>query len=101
MTCGRAQGFLAKKKVVQKEVTDARKTRLPWDRARKLLAEVDEVVVARRGGVQRFDLRGGVRDEAALRRALLGPTGNLRAPAFRAGRTMVVGFDEATYRAFF
>jgi hypothetical protein len=29
---------------------------------------------------------------------LLGPTGNLRAPAIRAGRVLLVGFDEPTYR---
>jgi len=27
-----------------------------------------------------------------------GPTGNLRAPSLRKGRTLIVGFDEATYR---
>jgi len=29
---------------------------------------------------------------------LLGPTGNLRAPALRLGRTLIVGFDEPMYR---
>lgn len=29
---------------------------------------------------------------------MLGPTGNLRAPTLRVGRTLVVGFDEETYR---
>jgi hypothetical protein len=29
---------------------------------------------------------------------MLGPTGNLRAPTLRAGRTLVVGFDEEAYR---
>ena len=28
----------------------------------------------------------------------LGPTGNLRAPTFRKGKTLVVGFNEAIYR---
>ena len=28
---------------------------------------------------------------------LLGPTGNLRAPTLRKGRTLLVGFDEASY----
>ena len=32
---------------------------------------------------------------------MLGPTGNLRAPTFKAGRTLVIGFDEATYRELF
>jgi hypothetical protein len=29
---------------------------------------------------------------------MLGPTGNLRAPTLRVGRTLIVGFDEETYR---
>jgi hypothetical protein len=29
---------------------------------------------------------------------MLGPTGNLRAPTLRVGRTLLVGFDEDTYR---
>ena len=29
---------------------------------------------------------------------MLGPTGNLRAPTLRVGRTRIVGFDEETYR---
>jgi len=29
---------------------------------------------------------------------MLGPTRNLRAPTLRVGRTLVVGFDEGTYR---
>ena len=33
--------------------------------------------------------------------ALHGPTGNLRAPALRKGRTLVIGFDEETYRKVF
>ncbi|MFN2426069.1 MAG: hypothetical protein ABR587_06440, partial [Candidatus Binatia bacterium] len=31
--------------------------------------------------------------------AMLGPTGNLRAPALIVGKTVVVGFHEDTYRA--
>ena len=29
--------------------------------------------------------------------AILGPFGTLRAPAFRRGRQLIVGFDESTY----
>ena len=29
---------------------------------------------------------------------MLGPTGNLRAPTLRVGRTLIVGFDQETYR---
>jgi hypothetical protein len=36
-----------------------------------------------------------------LKSLVLGPTGNLRAPTLRVGRTLVVGFDADTYRAVF
>ncbi len=36
-------------------------------------------------------------DKDALLAVLFGPTGNLRAPTLRSGRTLLVGFDEATY----
>lgn len=29
--------------------------------------------------------------------AMLGPTGNLRAPTLRAGKTVLVGFNDETY----
>lgn len=31
--------------------------------------------------------------------AMLGPTGNLRAPTLKVGRTLIVGFDEDSYRS--
>jgi arsenate reductase-like glutaredoxin family protein len=37
-------------------------------------------------------------DSDTLIALLIGPTGNLRAPTLRKGRTLIVGFDEATYR---
>jgi arsenate reductase-like glutaredoxin family protein len=37
--------------------------------------------------------------DAALERALIGPTGRLRAPTARIGKRLLVGFNEATYRA--
>ncbi len=37
-------------------------------------------------------------DDETLTAHLLGPTGNLRAPTLRLGRTLLVGFSEAVYR---
>lgn len=45
----------------------------------------------------RLDLKKEKPDQATLAGLLLGPTGNLRAPTLRTGRTLIVGFDEATY----
>ena len=36
-------------------------------------------------------------DDETLLSHLLGPTGNLRAPTFRKGKTLVVGFNEQAY----
>jgi hypothetical protein len=33
--------------------------------------------------------------------AMLGPTGNLRAPTARVGKTLLVGFNEDTYKGVF
>jgi hypothetical protein len=44
-----------------------------------------------------LDLRRDKPDRATLEGVLIGPTGNLRAPTLRRGRTLLVGFDEATY----
>lgn len=61
-----------------------------------LLADVDLVIAAKGRKVRRLEM--GDADEDAIADAILGPTGNLRAPAFRRGRTMVVGFEDGAYR---
>ena len=37
-------------------------------------------------------------DDATLAAHVLGPTGNLRAPTVRRGKTLLVGFSEEAYR---
>lgn len=98
MTCAKTQGFLAKKRITAETVVDAKKKTLKLKDALALLDGVDEIVSGKRGKVERVDLRAGNPDQATLARLLLGPTGNLRAPTFRTGRTLVVGFDEPTYK---
>ena len=44
------------------------------------------------------DLRRARPNQTELAALVLGPTGSLRAPTLRRGRTLIVGFDEATYR---
>ena len=45
------------------------------------------------------DLRKSRPGNAELLALLLGPTGGLRAPTLRVGRTLLVGFNEAAYAA--
>ena len=63
-----------------------------------MLEGVDDIYAAKGKQVVHVDLKRGKPSRADLLAVLLGPTGNLRAPTVRKGRTLVVGFDEATYR---
>jgi arsenate reductase-like glutaredoxin family protein len=77
---------------------DAKKSTMSERDALGLLDQVDEVYAAKGKQVVHLDLRREKPDRETLRKLLLGPTGNLRAPTLRVGKTLIVGFDEATYR---
>ena len=64
-----------------------------------MLRGVDALYVAKGKRVIHLDLRTAKPPRAELLALLLGPSGNLRAPTIRKGRTLIVGFDEATYAA--
>jgi len=78
---------------------DAKKTTLKETEALALVREVDEIYASKGKQVVHLDLRKEKPDKAALLGLLLGPTGNLRAPTLRKGRTLLVGFDEVPYAA--
>ena len=63
--------------------------------AAALAGKASKVIVAKGKKVSEFTIKGPPRDEVVD--AMLGPTGNLRAPTLRAGRTLLVGFDQAQY----
>jgi len=77
---------------------DAKKQTITGRHALDVLDTVDQLYVAKGKRVVHVDLAKDKPDRAALLGLLLGPTGNLRAPALRKGRILLVGFDEATYR---
>jgi hypothetical protein len=63
-----------------------------------LAKAVDRVVVAKGKKVVTFDMKADPPDEATLLAHLLGPTGNLRAPTLRLGKTLLVGFNADAYQ---
>jgi hypothetical protein len=88
---------LAEFGVASLETVDARKERYDGAAVLQLLQAVDRVVSIKGKNVQTFALKHERPEEAALLAAVLGPTGNLRAPAVRVGRTLVVGFGAEVY----
>ena len=76
---------------------DAKKQTIKGEKALAVLANVDQLYVAKGKRVVHVDLRKARPPKAELLELLLGPTGNLRAPTLRKGNTLLVGFDETTY----
>jgi arsenate reductase-like glutaredoxin family protein len=97
MTCKKTQEFLAKAGTETKTVVNATRTHLALKEAKDLLKDVDEIVSAKGARIERLFMKDKP-DDTQLERALIGPTGRLRAPTARIGRRLLVGFNEATYR---
>jgi arsenate reductase-like glutaredoxin family protein len=80
------------------ETVDANKVRFDTKAALQLLDGVEKLVAARGKKITTFDLKKDRPDDATLLGVLMGPTGNLRAPTARVGKTLVVGFNEEAYQ---
>ena len=59
----------------------------------RLAHSVRHVFVARGKKVVHFDMREAPPGDAELKKHLIGPSGNLRAPAARVGDRLFVGFN--------
>src|SRR5262245_37479248 len=98
MTCRKTQEFLAQRNIEASTMVDGRTTPMGPAQALALAKQVDEIIATRGRQVIRLDLRQEKPGAERLRSLLIGPSGNLRAPAVKVGRTLLVGFDEETYR---
>ena len=99
MTCKKAGGFLAANACTVVDKTDSNKQKIGPAEALKLLDGVKHLICIMRGkNVFRYDLTKERPDDATLLAQMMGPTGNLRAPTVRVGSTLIVGYNEETYR---
>jgi arsenate reductase-like glutaredoxin family protein len=78
------------------ETVSAGTTRFGGEDALELASKARNLLVTKGQEVVRLDLTKEPSREELLS-ALLGPTGNLRAPAFLSGKNLVVGFSEDLY----
>jgi len=87
--------------VTIREIVKANKQKIPADEAVALAMGSSMVLVAKGKKVLDFrikagQLQGGAKEED-LRKAIVGPSGNLRAPTIRTGKTLIVGFHPDLY----
>jgi len=100
-TCGKTAAFLADHQIDVGKQEDARKVPLADADALKLVGQVNDLYVTRGTKVIHIDLKSERPDDESLLSLLIGPSGKLRAPTLKIGKTMIVGFDQATYEKVF
>jgi hypothetical protein len=83
------------------ETVNASKDRRGRIQALALAREAKRVVTGKGKSVLVFDMKTAPPDDDALAAAILGPTGNLKAPTLKIGDTLLVGFNEEAYRRVF
>lgn len=79
--------------MIKEEVPASRK--LGAADARAIAKESSKVIVAKGKKLDVFQMKDAKVSEVVEK--MLGPTGNLRAPTARIGKTTVVGFNEEAY----
>jgi len=92
---------LDKKKLEAKELINSNKEKFAGKEALEILKRVNNVIAAKGKKVVDIDLRKEKIDDAILKKFILGPTGNLRAPSIISGKTLLIGFNEEAYAKVF
>jgi arsenate reductase-like glutaredoxin family protein len=100
-TCKKAEGFLEEHGCKVKETADASKDRKGPTEALAVLDGMSKLIVARGKKTVEIDLKKGRPEDAELLALLMGPTGNLRAPTMKVGKTVLVGYNEEAYAQVF
>ena len=80
---------------IEIEETVPASRKLQADDAKKLLKGASRLLVAKGKKVNEFDIGSRIPSETVA--AMLGPTGNLRAPTAIVGKTVLVGFNDEAY----
>ena len=92
--CSKVSGYLESHGIpVAEELPASRK--LQASDAKEILGRVKKLVAMKGKKVERFDVGASPTEEEI--EAMLGPTGNLRAPTLLIGTTCLVGFNEEVF----
>lgn len=92
-TCKRADEFLATEEIAVVEQHNARKERIAPADVLKMARSAKHVYATRGQKVVHFDMQGSPPTDDDLLKHLVGPSGNLRAPALRVGDRLFIGFN--------
>lgn len=100
-TCEKTAMFLTDRQVPIAEQVNAKKITLADAEALELAAHADELYATKGTKVVHINLKKERPGDDALLNLMIGPSGKLRAPTLKKGRTLIVGFDEVIYQHVF
>ena len=93
----RAQEFLAKNEMSVKVQANSNKEKYGADAAFEMAQTVSKVVATRGKKVVTINMKKDLPDREFILTHLIGPSGNLRAPTMRRGKTLFVGFNDQVF----
>ena len=88
-------------KIEPESSVDARKEQMGKDEALALAKTVKEIYSCKGSKIVHFDLSVDKPSDDELLGALLGPSGNLRAPSIKVDNRLLVGFNEDVFKKTF
>jgi arsenate reductase-like glutaredoxin family protein len=80
-----------------KETINATNVKMGAAEALALARTVEKIIAAKGKSLVTIDMKSDGPGDDELLAVLLGPTGNLRAPTMKVGKTLLVGFNEESY----
>ena len=84
-----------------KEEQNAKKATIKAAEALSLARQANDIYAAKGKKVVHVNMKKDKPDDETLTKLIVGPSGNLRAPTLRKGKTLVVGFHPETYESIF
>lgn len=96
-TCRKTAAWLERAGIRVASQVNCRKEPLDAAAATALARGSGRVCAMKGRKIVRLDLEKDQPDDETLRGLVVGPSGNLRAPTLRVGRTLIVGFSEQLY----
>ena len=97
VTCQKMDALLATLEIIPNEVVSANKIKLGVHEALDLVGQCTKLVVSKGTKAFEIDLKKTPKSAEELQALIIGPTGNLRAPTIRRGKTLFVGFQAETF----
>ena len=97
-TCTKASKFLEANNISIKETALASRKLQSAD-CQTLMDKANKLIALKGKKIAEFDLKSESSTEALA--AMLGPTGNMRAPTLQLGKTLIVGFNEEVFTSQF